>query len=59
MALLIAILVIFLIAWACFWIIDSTGIPYPINTIAKVIIGIIAIVALLTKAGLISGAGLL
>jgi glucan phosphoethanolaminetransferase (alkaline phosphatase superfamily) len=57
--LLIALVVIILVAWACFWLIDSSGIPHPINMIAKVIVALIAVVALLTKSGLLSGTGLL
>lgn len=57
--LLLTLLVILAVAWGCFWLVDASGIPHPINMIAKVIIALIAIVALLTKSGLLAGTGLM
>jgi hypothetical protein len=54
-SLLISVLVIALVAYICFWCVDRAGVPYPISMIIKVIIAIIAIVALLTKTGLMPG----
>jgi hypothetical protein len=50
---LITVLVLALIAFVCFWLIDYTGIPYPINMIAKAIVAILVIVTLLQKSGLL------
>ena len=51
-AILIAVLVILLVAFACFWLIDQIGLPNPINVIAKAIVAILALVFLLQKSGL-------
>ena len=58
-ATIIALAIIFLVVWGCFWCVDRSGLPYPASMIGKVIIAIIGIVALLVKAGLISSAALL
>lgn len=50
---LVTVLVVALVVFVCFWIIDAIGIPYPINMIGKAIVGIVAIVFLLQKTGLI------
>lgn len=50
--LFIAILVIALVVWICFWIVDSIGFPSPISVITKAIIGIVGVLAILTKSGL-------
>lgn len=55
MELLLAILVIALVAFIAFWIVDQMSIPNPINMIVKIIIGVIALFALLTKSGLLNG----
>ena len=52
MNLLLTLLVIVLVAWAAFWIIDK-AIPGTPNTIAKVIVAVIALAALLTNSGLV------
>lgn len=58
MNVLFAILIIFLVGYACFWFIERAQVPYPASMILKVIIGFLCIVAMLVKAGVISGAGL-
>jgi hypothetical protein len=54
LSILIAVLVIAIVVFVAFWIIDSIGIPQPINMITKAIVGIIALVAILIKSGLTS-----
>ncbi len=56
--LLLVVLLIILIAYAAFWIIDRAGTPHPFNMILKLIVGAIALVALLQKTGLLAGTGL-
>lgn len=51
---LISVLVLAVIVFVAFWIVDATGVPYPINMIIKVIVGILALVFLLQKSGLIA-----
>ena len=51
-ALLITVLVIVLVAWACFWVIDRAIPGRTPSLIAKAIVGILALVALLTQSGL-------
>lgn len=58
MAILIAIAVIALVVYLGFWIVDRIGLPHPVNMIAKAIIGIIGIMALLSQTGVLSSSGL-
>lgn len=58
MDILIAILVIALVVYLCFWIIDRVGLPHPVNMIAKGIIALIGVLSLLSQTGLMSSAGL-
>ena len=58
MSILLTILVIFLVAFIAFWLVDAMRVPDPINMVLKIVIGVIALVALLTKSGLVSGSGL-
>jgi hypothetical protein len=58
LSLVIAILIILLVVYAAFWIIDNAGVPHPFNMILKVVIGIIALIALLQKAGMLNGVAL-
>lgn len=51
-SILILILIIVAIAWAAFWIIDQMGLPGPMPMVAKVIVGLIALLFLLTRTGL-------
>lgn len=44
---LIAILIIALVVYLAFWIIDRIGIGHPVNVILKVVVGVIGILALL------------
>lgn len=53
--LLIVILVALLILWICFYIIDSTGIPSPMNVVAKVIVAIVAVLIILNRSGVSLG----
>ncbi len=50
--LLIAVLVLAVIVYVVFWLIDAIGLPHPINMVAKAIVAIFAIVYLLRQAGL-------
>ncbi len=52
LALLVTILVIFLVAYGAFWLIDMIGLPHPMNMIAKAIVAIVALVYLLQTAGM-------
>ena len=49
---LITVLIVAVIAWVAFWLIDSTGIPYPINMIGKAVVAVLALVYVLRSAGL-------
>jgi hypothetical protein len=51
MSVLLTILIIALIAFVAFWVIDQMGIGHPINVILKVIVGIIALIYLLNTVG--------
>jgi hypothetical protein len=51
--LLITVLVVALIVFVAFWIVDQIGFPNPINMIAKAIVGVIGLVYLLQKTGLV------
>jgi hypothetical protein len=55
---LLTALVIGLIAYVCLVLVDKSGAPHPFGMIAKVIIVVIAIYAILVKTGLASGLGL-
>jgi hypothetical protein len=50
-ALLINVLVILLVAYAAFWLVDRIGLPSPMNWVAKAIVALIALVVLLNRAG--------
>lgn len=47
---LFAILIIVAVAYACFWVIDA-AFPPPITVIAKIIVGVIALIAILPLFG--------
>lgn len=47
---LLAILIIVVVAWACFWVIDN-AFPPPLHLIAKLIVGILALAAILPYLG--------
>jgi len=49
--LLILVLVILLVAFAAFWLVDKIGLPSPMNWIARAIVALIALLVLLTRAG--------
>lgn len=49
--LLVRLLVVGLVAWFCFWFVDSSGIPAPFNWIIKGIVMIVALIALLPLLG--------
>lgn len=56
---LITLLIVAVLVYLCFWVVDSVGLPNPMNWIAKAIIAIIALAALLPKlSGLGGGLGL-
>lgn len=55
---LITILIIVAVAYAAFWIIDRAGTPHPINMVLKLLVGAIALIALLQRTGLLAGTGL-
>lgn len=50
-SLLILLLVLGIVVWFGFWIVDKTGVPNPINWIAKAIVGVIALIILLQRIG--------
>lgn len=52
---LLTLLVFALVVYLAVWIVDIIGLPNPMNKIAKAIIGIIALLVLLQKLGLVSG----
>lgn len=49
--LLIVVLVILLVAFAAFWLVDKIGLPSPMNWIARAIVALIALLVLLSRAG--------
>ena len=53
--LLVLILIAALICWLLFYLIDATGIPHPINVIAKVIVAIVAVLFVLHRSGVSVG----
>lgn len=53
-SLLLTVVIILAVAYGAFWIIDRSF-PAPINMIAKLIVGVIALVVLLQKTGLLDG----
>jgi len=54
---LLTVAVILLVAWGGFWLVDRVGLPHPINMIAKAVIAIIALWALLERTGMLNGLG--
>jgi hypothetical protein len=48
---LIALLIIAVVVYFAFWIIDRIPVPNPFNWIAKLIVGVIALAALLGQLG--------
>lgn len=50
---LIGLLVLVAICWVAFWLIDSMGLPSPINWIAKAIVALIGLLVLLRYTGLV------
>ena len=55
LSLLLTVLVIALIVYLAFWMIDNIGLPHPFNMIAKVIVAIVGLLALFQKTGLLNG----
>ena len=53
--LLISVLVIVVVAWAAFWIIDRMGLTGTPRTIARIVVGVLALLALAQVLGLFSG----
>lgn len=51
LGLLIFVLIVALIVYVAFWIVDKIGFPSPINWIAKAIVGLVALITLLNKLG--------
>jgi hypothetical protein len=49
--LLIVVLVILLVAFAAFWLVDRVGLPSPMNWIARAIVALVALLVLLSRAG--------
>ena len=50
-SLLILLLVLGIVVWFGFWVVDKTGVPNPINWIAKAVVGVIALIILLQRIG--------
>jgi hypothetical protein len=50
--LLILIIILAVVVIVAVWLIDVTGIPYPINMALKVLIGLLALLYLLRHSGL-------
>ncbi|MDP8916919.1 MAG: hypothetical protein M3M95_06935 [Pseudomonadota bacterium] len=55
MNILIAVLVIVVVAWAAFWIIDRMGLRGAPQLIARIVVGVLALIALAKVVGLIDG----
>jgi hypothetical protein len=53
--LLVTLLVIALVIWLLFWVIGQMGLPAPMNLVARVIVGVIAILVLLDCLGAFGG----
>lgn len=53
--LIITILLIALVVYVAFWIVDNVAPPHPIGFMSKAIIGVIGLYALFTNTGLMSG----
>ena len=49
---LITLLILALIVWLCIWIIDMLPLPEVPKTIAKIIVGVIALIKLLSLLGI-------
>jgi len=56
LSLIVLLAVLIAIGWVAAWVADRF-LPYPGNMIAKVIVGILLLVVLLQKTGLIDGLG--
>lgn len=56
-AILITILIVLAICYACFWLIDSSF-PAPLHMIAKLVVGVVGLFFLLQKTGLLNGVAL-
>lgn len=55
---LLLVILIVVVAYAAFWLIDQAGTPAPFNMLLKLVVGLIALVALLERSGLLAGTGL-
>ncbi len=55
MNILIAVLVIVVVAWAAFWVIDRMGLRGTPQLIARIVVGVLALIALANAVGLLSG----
>lgn len=51
MSILITLLIVAIVAYLAFWIIGQVGLPHPVDLIAKGIVGLILLVALLSRTG--------
>ena len=52
---LIGVVVIVVVAWAAFWIIDRMGLVGTPRLIARIVVGVLALIALANVIGLIGG----
>jgi hypothetical protein len=52
---LIGVLIIVVVAWAAFWIIDRMGLMGTPRLIARIVVGVIALIALAKVVGLLDG----
>lgn len=57
--LLLIVLVVALIAYLAFWLVERIGLPHPLDMIAKAIIAIVALVSILQQTGLLSSGSVL
>lgn len=55
MNILIAVLVIVVVAWAAFWVIDRMGLRGTPQLIARIVVGVLALIALAQAVGLLGG----
>ena len=55
MNILIAVLVIVVVAWAAFWVIDRMGLRGTPQLIARIVVGVLALIALANAVGLLNG----
>jgi hypothetical protein len=56
-SILVLVLIVLVVAYGCFWLIDRS-LTGSANQLAKIVVGIIALVVLLTRSGLLNGVAL-